>query len=253
MTEAVSITLDKHRLINEIMMIYASDPENSEKKIEDYLTAVLDHDVSDSGASKLDELFKHFEAQAESKDNTTEAEKENISKLISLLLNNTVNHEEFLSDEVIQKLTDGLNSIFNHLNSLVRDIDCSLYGSELVGMTIRGRIGSLIEGEENVSIIESYLDRIKGSFFTAYDSFYGASHSIFEELLDEMEEILTTTKKQKRFLPSMRMSKQLDSLMKRLSEYRKFLDENSDPSFKTVLYRQFEKECYKTFMRKGDQ
>jgi hypothetical protein len=252
MTKEANGPFDMHKLIHEIIIIYSSDPVNFEKRIEDYLMTVLDQDDLDTRISRLNELFKHFESKADSESNTAKSERENISKLINLLLNNAVSRDE-ITDEVIQKLTDGLNSIFNSLNSLVKDIDCSLYGSEIVGMTIRGRIGSLIEGEENASIIESYLDRINESFFIAYDSFYAASRSIFEEILDEMEEALTTAKKQKRFLPSMTMSKQIDILIQRLSKYRNFLDENSDPSFKSVLYKRFEKECYKTFMRKGGE
>jgi hypothetical protein len=110
-----------------------------------------------------------------------------LSELISLLLRREVSNVDLSSAEVLQRLAESLNTIFDSLNQLVREINETLLGDSACDLTIRGGIERHLKGKDHLRPLESYIEQIHKAFLTSHRAFKRAVHSKVNEILAELD------------------------------------------------------------------
>jgi hypothetical protein len=182
---ADAVSYDK--LAHEIRQIYGSNPVQAESDIETFLAERLAA-LSDNGKkSFLTSLASCFESQPP--DTTSEAGTEEavFNGIFSLLLGREVSNENLSSPEIMERLSESLNTLFAALNRLVQNINTTLLGGNPGEQTIRHVIGSRLEGQEPQVSLEEYLGRIDKAFFISHQAFKQAAHTLVLKMLREMD------------------------------------------------------------------
>lgn len=177
------ITIEQ--VADEVREIYRSDREHADSRIELYLTGrlkSLPEKEKPLYVKKLRDAFKTTGRGA-----ATAREKELISRFLSLLLKKEVFLADYSSEDLLEKLAEGLNTVFDSLNQLVRVIHGSLLGQSTEDGTIRQIIASNLNDKHDFASIESYLEHIKTAFFMAQQAFTKAAETKIGEILLELD------------------------------------------------------------------
>ena len=178
---------------NEIRKIYKSDCLQAETLIETYLEEKLKEFSDSEKLMLLEKLTTEFNAESNigvsSKYNElNNIDEEVLPRLFSLLLGKKVSLTDLSSTELLQKLAESLNTIFDALNQVVGVINTTFLGESTGDETIRQVIGFHLEGgESHARSLESYLGQIKKAFLIAQQAFKEAAHTEMSEILQELD------------------------------------------------------------------
>lgn len=176
------------KISEEIRRIYQSDPENAGKAIEVFLEEQLGAVSGRNRLEKLDEIGKWFhKPSGVSASGTAEIEDEVLMRVFSLVLGKKADQLDLSSMELLKRLTESLNTIFDNLNELVEVINQNLYGESKGDETIRQVIGFHMTGEDCSKPLEDYLGQIKQSFLVALQGFKKASGVTVNRILEELD------------------------------------------------------------------
>lgn len=167
-------------ITNELRKIYKSDRLRSETLIETYLEERLREFSDSEKLTLLEKLTAEFNAESK-------IDEEALPRLFSLLLGKKVSLTDLSSTELLQKLAESLNTIFDALNQVVGVINTTFLGECTGDETIRQVIGFHLKGgESHARSLESYLGQIKKAFLIAHQAFKEAAHTEMSELLHEL-------------------------------------------------------------------
>ena len=178
---------------NEIRKIYKSDCLQAETLIETYLEEKLKEFSDSEKLMLLEKLTTEFNAESNigvsSKYNElNNIDEEVLPRLFSLLLGKKVSLTDLSSTELLQKLAESLNTIFDALNQVVGVINTTFLGESTGDETIRQVIGFHLEGgESHARSLESSLGQIKKAFLIAQQAFKEAAHTEMSEILQELD------------------------------------------------------------------
>lgn len=183
------------QITNEIRKIYKSDRLQAETLIETYLEERLKEFSDSKKLTLLERLTAEFNADFNievssrySSLNIDEIDEEVIPRLFSLLLGKRISQADLSSTELLQKLAESLNTIFDALNQVVGVINTTFLGKCTGDETIRQVIGFHLEGGEgHVRSLESYLGQIEKAFLIAHQAFKEAAHTEVGEILHELD------------------------------------------------------------------
>ena len=131
---------------DDIRKIYKSDPGNAESAIGIQVVANCDGMPDDEKRIFLSALINDFkpqtnaEAQGRIEDNL-------LKDIVSLLLGREILSGNISSHEMLKKMSVALNTLFSTLNRIVKTIDATLIVHESGDQTIRGLIGSQMDGK----------------------------------------------------------------------------------------------------------
>ena len=106
-------------LANEIRGIHASDGRKAAENIEGYLTDRLESLPLEERLETLQKLMGFFEGATSSPAMPVDDNQEIVARLFSLILGKPVQPADLSSSELLQRLAESLNTIFNTLNRLV--------------------------------------------------------------------------------------------------------------------------------------
>jgi len=179
---------DSGSLDNDIRRIYEGAGAGAESAIEAFLAEKLGALSVNQRLAALENLKKRFGAgtRGDSGDGGARDD-EVLSKVFSLLLGRNVSRADFSSAELLERLAQSLNTIFDTLNQLVGVINTTLTGQGTGEATIRQVIGGHVEGEDQAKSLESYLGQIKKAFLVAQDAFKKAAHGKVNQILKELD------------------------------------------------------------------
>jgi hypothetical protein len=118
---------------------------------------------------------------------TGETDEEVLTRVCSLLLGRKVSMDDLSSSELLEKLAESLNTIFNTLNQLISVINMTFTGEGSPEQTIRQVIGFRLEGEGQGNSLETYLDQISNAFLTAQQSFKEAAYAKVKQVLSVLD------------------------------------------------------------------
>jgi hypothetical protein len=162
--------LDVSLLSGKIRQIYASNPALAEDCIEEFLEDSLPDLSHEQKMKGLAALIKEFEADVACLGNDV-IDPEILTRIFSFLLGKKVSLADLQSAELLQRLADSLNTIFDVLNRLVDVINTTFLGQHEGMATIRQVIGFHLEGEDQSRSLESYLGQINKAFLISQKAF----------------------------------------------------------------------------------
>jgi len=180
---------------------------------------------------------------------TGEADEAVLSQVCSLLLGRSVTMDDLTSSEMLEKLAESLNTIFNTLNQLISVINMTFTGEGSPEQTIRQVIGFRLEGEGQSNSLETYLGQISNAFLTSQQSFKEAAYAKVKQVLGVLdpEQLAAETGKGLKFGP-LKKAEMFDIYEQRYEKIRKWF---SSGRFMEDFLREFEKNCQTNFGKQG--
>jgi len=228
-------------LVSAIRQIYESDPSRAEFLIEAYLGEKWKAYPSKSKTRMLEELAEKFGESFDSGSGLGQIEEDILLKLFDLLLGKRVSRSDLSSKELLQKLAQSLNTIFDSLNRLVGAIKTTLFPGATGEETIRRVIGSSLEGKKETLTLESYLGQISQAFSISQEAFKKATHSTVNKILQELDPDRIRSRDQGSFKISLfSKSRYFNEYERKFFECKKWF--NSE-RFMNEFLREFERHC----------
>ncbi len=227
----------------DIRRLYEQNPGESESAIEQYLSNTLASFSDREKAEVAEKLAVFFKKADDVSASDKEIEDEVLSRVFMLLLGRNVAHEDLSSTELLERLADSLNTLFDSLNQLVEVIDRHLYAEYPGKETIRQVIGFHMVGENQGKPLESYLGQIKTSFLVAQQAFRKSVRIMVDKILNELdpEKLCEEASGSFRFGP-LRKAEYFEIYDARFKKVRKWFDSER---FLNDFSIEFEKACEK--------
>jgi hypothetical protein len=239
--------LDK--LADEIRQIFTSDRLQAENLIEQFLENSLGEISPEDKLETIDKLALKFKVNRNLTMENLNLDQEVLTRIFSLLLGRTVSQAELSSDELLQRLADSLNTIFNMLNQLVSVINRAFLGQLDGGETIRQMIGFHLEGDDYTRSLESYLGQITKAFLTAQQAFKYAAEKKMNEILAEMEpDRIAASAHGGLKLGRLRKAKHFELYAEKYKAFKKWVESGR---YVEELLREFENNCQQIFLQEG--
>lgn len=229
------------KIVDEIQHIYAADHSKAESGIAMYLEKRLRTLPLDKKITLLKKLAKEFNDNAASGPLNSNTEEEILSGLFSLILGGKTANVDISSAELLQRLAQSLNTIFDKLNQLVGLINSTFHGQAPGEQTIRKVIGSHLEDEHQLESLDSYLDQINNAFLLTREAFKKAATKTVSTILSELDPdmINQATESGLKFGP-LRKAELFEIYEKK---YKICQDWFESGRFLESLLREFEKNC----------
>jgi len=227
-------------LIDEVRRIYRSGVPQAESEIKAFLGKSLGELAFDERLTFLDRLIAGFGSPASSTDGVVGSAEEVLSRVFSLLLGRKVSKADLSSSELLERLAESLNTIFDSLNQLVSVINSTLSGQNTGEETIRQVIGVHLEGEDQTKSLEGYLGQIKDAFLVTQQAFKKAAYGKVEQILSELDPKVISEAGSGGFkFGALRKAEFFDSYEERYNKIRKWFESGR---FIEELSREFEKK-----------
>jgi len=241
------MTLDSlvNELAHEVRDLYAQDPAGAPQGIESLLKERLAGHTSKEGGVVIEKLIQRFSdapKEAGSVDNHA------MTRVFSLLLGRKVEPDDLSSTELLERLAQSLNTIFDALNRLISVINMSFSGaSESGDQTIRQFIGFHLEGGDQTKTLEDYLGQINHAFLMTHEAFKNAARTKVEQILHAIDPGAIAVERGTGLkIGPLRKAEDFDNLKGKIERIRKWFDSGR---FMEDFLREFEKNC-KAFDRK---
>jgi len=234
--------LSNDKLAHEIRQIYGSNPTQAESAIETFLTKRMAALSDNEKKSFLISFAANFQTPAIEKTPEIGTEEAVFTGIFSLLLGRPVSNENLSTPEMMERLSESLNTIFGALNRLVQNINTTLLGGDPDEQTIRHVIGSRLEGQEPQVSLETYLGRIDKAFFVSHQAFKQAAHTLVLKMLREMdpEKIAAEAGQGLKFGP-LKKAEYFGIYETKFSTLKKWFESGR---FMEDLLREFESNCH---------
>ena len=175
------------RLANEIRNIYISDKNQSEKQIEKFLSNKFKELNGPESLNVLNKLIAEFDSRRPNRIDNLSMDNGIMARTFSFLLGRDVPRTDLSSTELMERLAESLNTIFDSLNQLIGVINTTLTGETSGDQTIRQVIGFHLEGEGQGKSLESYIGQINKAFLTVQRSFKKTAQIIVGQILEEID------------------------------------------------------------------
>jgi hypothetical protein len=238
---------DLNQLARQIRQIHASDRLHAEDRIEQFLESSLPGVSRDEKMRIVGELANRFEANRVHFAEDVTVDREILTRVFSFLLGKKVSQADLSSAELLQRLADSLNTIFNMLNQLVSVINTTFLGQHEGIETIRQMIGFHLEGENQSSSLESYLGQINKAFLTAQQAFKIAAEKKVKEILVELDPERIAASAGGGFkLGRLRKAESFDLYTNKFKALKDWVESGR---FTEELLREFENNCQKLFLQ----
>ena len=231
------------KLADEIEQIYTLDQPLAESLIEACLEKSLIDAPVDEKLAVIAQLIDKFKRPDQTDLNNDTPDKEVLSQVFSLLLGRNVSSEELTSSDLMHRMAESLNTVFNILNQLVMVINKTLFGESVGEETIRQVIDSHLQSEEPSQSLETYLGQINKAFLISQKAFKTAARDSIKRVLDELDpdKIEDTSGKSIKFGP-FKKAELYEIYYKKFRECKNWFESDR---FMVDLLREFEKNCQK--------
>jgi predicted helicase len=174
------------QLAGDIWNVYAADTANAETNIEQFLETSLRNLPYNERLEALLRLIREYESIADTQTEELLFDNSIMARIFSLLLGKDVSATRLSTTELIQKLAESLNTIFDSMNLLITTINATLYGGASDDRTIRHVIGSHLKGEDALNSLEDHLKQVTKAFLTVQQAFKASAKTTVARVLDEM-------------------------------------------------------------------
>lgn len=233
-----------------IQDIYASNQSDAERVIEKYLEKRLQRFTAEQRMLVLDSLTKLSDTTERRAPHSSQSGSERLWELLSLLMGEKLADLDTTAPEVLERLAQSINTVFDALNQLMGVINFTLLGQQSELETIRHFIGANIEGRETTGkSLEEYLSQIKQAFLISHQAFCQAAETKVAEILAELnpDKISAVAKKRVKFGPFQK-AENFETYEERYRTFEKWFFSGR---FKQDLMMEFEKNCRVLFVERG--
>jgi hypothetical protein len=238
---------DLNQLAKQIRQIHASDRLHAQDRIVEFLESSLTGVSRDEKMRIVGELVSRFEANRVHSAEDVTVDREILTRVFSFLLGKKVSQADLSSAELLQRLADSLNTIFDMLNQLVSVINMTFLGQHEGIETIRQVIGFHLEGENQSRSLESFLGQINKAFLTAQQAFKIAAEKKVKEILVELDPERIAASAGGGFkLGRLRKAESFDLYTNKFKAFKDWLESGR---FREELLREFENNCQKLFLQ----
>jgi hypothetical protein len=231
-------------LAHEIRRIYGANPRQAESAIEFFLAHQLAAIPDNEKISILASLTSQFDSsmpKAADARPETDSEEAVFNGIFSLLLGREVSNANLSPTEIMERLSESLNTIFGTLNRLIQNINTTLLGGTPGEETIRHVIGSQLEGQEPQVSLEEYLGRIDRAFFVSHQAFKQAAHTLVLKMLREIDpEKIAAEAGQSLKFGALKKAEYFGTYETKFSTIKKWFESGR---FMEDLLREFENNC----------
>jgi hypothetical protein len=173
------------QLTTDIRRVFEDDPPNAHQRIEYMLKSRFANYSSQERLKGIEQIIQQIRLP---KKETSAIDNEIMSRIFGLLLGHRVAPVDFTSTELLERLAESLNTIFDSLNQLIGVINTSFCGSDCSkDQTIRQFIGFHLEGEDQTQPLEDYLGKIGQAFLTTHEAYKRAAHQLIKQLLVDLD------------------------------------------------------------------
>ena len=183
MNDPIPIT----KLADEIRRIYLSDNGQPQANIEAFVDSTLGDKSMAEKIEVLQELVAEFDQGATKTPPDADLSEEVLSRIFSLVLGGNDRPKDLSSEELIERLANSLNTIFDTLNHLVKLINLTLHGNHQSQETIRHVIGYQVDGADSRQSLETYLGQISNAFLVAHRAFQQTTEKLIGQILHELD------------------------------------------------------------------
>jgi hypothetical protein len=228
-------------LAAEIRRIHASGGRKAAESIEACLASRLGSLPAEERMDTLQKLMRVFREPASGSALSVDDNQEIVAKLFSLILGKPVQPAELSSSELMQRLAESLNTIFDTLNKMVGLIQSTFSDRGDPEETIRRVIGVHLEGEDRTKSLEAYLGQISQAFLLAQEAFKQSAHKLIGDILDELDpaKLDRSETSSLKFGP-LRKAELYDMYTRKLEQCRSWYESGR---FMADLQREFERNC----------
>ena len=235
-----------NQLATDIRETYREDPGQARQRISALVKSRLSEVPADQGHAMLGKLLACFAPVAGRGDIATDNPV--LARALSLILGRRVSPEDLSSGELLERLAQSLNTIFNTLNQLISVINMTFSGGAPSGeQTIRQFIGFHLEGEDQTQSLEDYLGQINQAFLTTQEAFKNAAHTKVGQILQALDpEKIAAERGGGLKIGPLRKAEDFDILKEKIERIRRWYDSGR---FMEDYIREFEKNC-QSFTRK---
>ncbi len=176
-------------LVREIRALYESDPATAEARIEALLMRRWRHVDEEQRLVRLGELERRFAGvePASAGSHACTLEPEVVSRLLTLFLGAKAPRADLDHDQLMERLSQSLNTIFDALNQVIIAIHSMLLGQDSELETIRQVIGSDLQHPVPSDSLANHLDQIRQAFLVCHQAFLEAARNKIEEILGELD------------------------------------------------------------------
>lgn len=229
------------QLANEIRDVYLLDIDQAEKRIEQFVKMKL-KDLSDpESLTVLVKLVAEYNRTPHEETYDLSLDNNVMAGIFSLLLGRDVSQAELSSTELIQRLAESLNTIFNSLNNLINVINRTLIGEDSGEETIRQIIGFHLEGDGQTKSLESYLGQINKAFLTVQRSFKKTAQIKISQILHQIDPEKISAEASGGFkIGPLRKAEYYEIYEKKFRTIKKWFESGR---FMEEFLREFEKNC----------
>jgi len=232
------------KISSELREIYHSDEIQAEKAMETYLELMLKGLSSDEKRAGMEDILAVFRPATIAPDDTpAEPDRlDDLCRFFSLLLGHDVPTDKLSSSELMQRLSDSLNTIFNSLNELVSAINNSITRDISPDKTIRQLISYHLGDEHHLQELAAYIGRIKHTFLITQEAYKMSVQTIVDNILKEFDPERIQSESPGKFgFGAIKKAQYYDVFEKKYGKYRNWVESGR---FMESFLREFEKNCH---------
>lgn len=232
-----------------LTQLYRSDPRNAAAAIEDYLQNCFIDETVETKVALVEGLAQEFQEESVPPQvSTAPIDSRSLAKLVPLLLGKNISEIDCTAEELIERLAESLNTVFDTLNELILGINATFMGQVSDTETIRLVIRSNVDDSAESISLHNYLAQIKEAFSIMHEAFKDAAMIKMTEMLTELDprKIEESLKGGLKIGPF-----QKAEMFKIYEEKHRTLENWLKTGLITeALLREFEKNCQKIYTKK---
>ncbi|MBR9980558.1 MAG: hypothetical protein KFF50_05985 [Desulfatitalea sp.] len=232
-------TANAEQLVAEMRAVQTADPTGAPRAIEALLAERLARYPGVEGRQILLNLLDLLSPRAQAPHSASDTQV--LTRVCALLLGRNVSPDELTSAQMLERLAQSLNTIFDALNQLIGVINITFSGGSTGEQTIRQFIGFQLQGENPDQSLEAYLGRINQAFLATREAFKTAARIKVAQILSTLSpETIAAERSGGLKIGPLRKAEDYDILREKIDRIQRWFDSDR---FMEDLLREFEKQC----------
>lgn len=243
------LNISYQSLKRDLRAVYANNTDAG--AIKAHLNKVLADLDKNSRQEVLDRLIREFEHGAPARNRSSIAAEDTtqenmamgghvLARVIKLLLGREVSQADMNTDELLENLSESIDTVFEALNQLISTVNITLVGQQDSDQTICRGIGYHIEDAGHGRTLDRCIRQIDKAFYESLKASRRATHAKVKEILNELNPENIARDAMVPRLNPMKKSKYYDEYVHKFEKIENWFVSGR---FMESFLREFEKKC----------